>query len=412
LPAPIGNWLPNSAQTAGRYYDYNFELYRRKTNGTTGATFNAAEYDKVNPTLSSVALSGSYNDLSNKPTIPSAYSLPTATSSVLGGVSIGSGVSIDGNGAISVSTAYAASSHTHTASSITDFASAVASASPAEVLEYTTSASFPATGSTGKIYVATDASRAYRWTGAAYAEVGPSGPYYGYASTAQSQDLTATTVVMNPANVRTAIRSFVRSPYGTNYTASGGTVNSLNNTVTCNLTGGASANGAAVTYHQGNGWSGRFRQGFDWSLPTAFNISITRQTCPSTGIFRALFGCLTSAYGWGTLDGRGIGFEIRQSRIWVLAHNGTSLTSVDSGIDTFSGDYQQEVVDIWIRSDGSGSVTLTRSLNGGTASSYTTTGGPSATTTGTNACAWVGVNNGATASSANFIFSPQLVSVQ
>jgi hypothetical protein len=72
---------------------------------------------------------------------------------------------------------FAPSSHTHTASAITDFDSAVASASPAEVLEYTTSASFPATGSTGKLYVATDSSRAYRWTGAAYAEVGPAGAY-------------------------------------------------------------------------------------------------------------------------------------------------------------------------------------------------------------------------------------------
>lgn len=38
------------------------------------------------PTLAAVATSGSYNDLSNKPTIPSAYTLPVATASVLGGV--------------------------------------------------------------------------------------------------------------------------------------------------------------------------------------------------------------------------------------------------------------------------------------------------------------------------------------
>ena len=36
--------------------------------------------------LATVATSGSYNDLSNKPTIPAAYSLPTASSSTLGGV--------------------------------------------------------------------------------------------------------------------------------------------------------------------------------------------------------------------------------------------------------------------------------------------------------------------------------------
>ena len=60
--------------------------------------------------LATVATSGSYNDLSDKPTIPSAYTLPTASSSVTGGVKIGSGITITG-GVISVSTAYAASSH-------------------------------------------------------------------------------------------------------------------------------------------------------------------------------------------------------------------------------------------------------------------------------------------------------------
>lgn len=38
------------------------------------------------PTLAAVAVSGSYNDLSNKPTIPPAYTLPIASASTLGGV--------------------------------------------------------------------------------------------------------------------------------------------------------------------------------------------------------------------------------------------------------------------------------------------------------------------------------------
>lgn len=38
------------------------------------------------PEFAAVATTGSYNDLSNKPTIPSAYTLPVATASVLGGV--------------------------------------------------------------------------------------------------------------------------------------------------------------------------------------------------------------------------------------------------------------------------------------------------------------------------------------
>lgn len=47
--------------------------------------------------------SGNYNDLTNKPTIPSAYTLPTASSTVKGGVKVGNGLSIDANGALSVS---------------------------------------------------------------------------------------------------------------------------------------------------------------------------------------------------------------------------------------------------------------------------------------------------------------------
>jgi hypothetical protein len=51
--------------------------------------------------LANVASSGSYVDLTNKPTIPSAYTLPVATASVLGGVKQGGNVAIDGNGVIS-----------------------------------------------------------------------------------------------------------------------------------------------------------------------------------------------------------------------------------------------------------------------------------------------------------------------
>lgn len=56
--------------------------------------------------LATVATSGSYSDLSNKPTIPSAYTLPTASSSTLGGVKIGTGLSIS-SGTVFVSSAYA-----------------------------------------------------------------------------------------------------------------------------------------------------------------------------------------------------------------------------------------------------------------------------------------------------------------
>jgi carbonic anhydrase/acetyltransferase-like protein (isoleucine patch superfamily) len=50
--------------------------------------------------LSPVATSGNYNDLTNKPIIPSSFALPTATASVLGGVKVGANLSIDANGVL------------------------------------------------------------------------------------------------------------------------------------------------------------------------------------------------------------------------------------------------------------------------------------------------------------------------
>ena len=54
-------------------------------------------------TLAAVATSGSYNDLSNKPTIPAAFNLAPATSTVLGGVKVGSGLSVAADGTITAS---------------------------------------------------------------------------------------------------------------------------------------------------------------------------------------------------------------------------------------------------------------------------------------------------------------------
>lgn len=64
----------------------------------TASTLTA--YAKITD-LSAVAKTGSYNDLTNKPTIPAVYTLPNATSSTLGGVKVGSNISVS-NGTISV----------------------------------------------------------------------------------------------------------------------------------------------------------------------------------------------------------------------------------------------------------------------------------------------------------------------
>lgn len=52
--------------------------------------------------LATVASSGNYTDLSNKPAIPNSYSLPPATSAVLGGVKAGAGISVSADGTLSI----------------------------------------------------------------------------------------------------------------------------------------------------------------------------------------------------------------------------------------------------------------------------------------------------------------------
>jgi hypothetical protein len=71
---------------------------------SVAAPFSGSYNDLTSkPTL----FSGSYTDLTNKPTIPSAYSLLTATTSVLGGVKIdGTTITINGSGVITAVQAF------------------------------------------------------------------------------------------------------------------------------------------------------------------------------------------------------------------------------------------------------------------------------------------------------------------
>lgn len=57
-----------------------------------------------------------------------------------------------------------------------------------DVVEYTSASAFPATGESGKIYVATDTNRTYRWGGSAYVEISESLALGETASTAYAGD--------------------------------------------------------------------------------------------------------------------------------------------------------------------------------------------------------------------------------
>jgi hypothetical protein len=77
--------------------------------GTSGALTTAAQISASSVSgLATVATTGSYNDLSNKPTIPAAYTLPNATTTTLGGVIVGTGLGVS-SGTVSVTYGTAAS---------------------------------------------------------------------------------------------------------------------------------------------------------------------------------------------------------------------------------------------------------------------------------------------------------------
>lgn len=126
-------------------------------------------YIQNKPTLATVATSGSYNDLQDQPQIPDAqvnsdWNSSSGVSEILNKPTLGTAASkntgvangvaeLDANGLVPTS-------------QLPSFVD--------DVLEYASQSAFPATGETGKIYVALDTNLTYRWSGSAYVEISPS----------------------------------------------------------------------------------------------------------------------------------------------------------------------------------------------------------------------------------------------
>lgn len=114
----VTRW-PNMSEV-GSKQNLVIKLNGGTTEGTNQFTYNVTAAKSINITpssigaaasshnhnasqvsgLSKVATSGSYNDLTNKPSIPSAYTLPKATTSTLGGIKVGDGLEITGDGTL------------------------------------------------------------------------------------------------------------------------------------------------------------------------------------------------------------------------------------------------------------------------------------------------------------------------
>jgi len=119
------------------------------TQAEAGALYAAASHNQSASTitgLASVATSGTYTDLSGRPTLGTAAALNAGTAA--GNVPI-----LDSSALIP---------------------SALLPGFVDDVLEFASLAAFPVTGEAGKLYINLATNRQYRWSGSTYAEINPS----------------------------------------------------------------------------------------------------------------------------------------------------------------------------------------------------------------------------------------------
>lgn len=110
------NTLPTTSTTKSvtQWFQLVVNFLKSLLNKVNTHTHNGTDAPKV-----------SYNDLTDKPTIPDEYELPVATSTTLGGVKSGTDITVDASGNVSVND----NSHKHNASTITGLATVATSGS-------------------------------------------------------------------------------------------------------------------------------------------------------------------------------------------------------------------------------------------------------------------------------------------
>lgn len=103
------NTLPNTSttKTVTQWFQLVVNYLKSLTHLFKSHTHNGTDAPKV-----------SYNDLTDKPTIPEEYELPVASSTTLGGVKSGTDITVDASGNVSVKD----NSHKHTTDNITGLA--------------------------------------------------------------------------------------------------------------------------------------------------------------------------------------------------------------------------------------------------------------------------------------------------
>ena len=224
-----------------------------------------------------------------------------------------------------------------------------------------------------------------------------------YANVAQTTDWNSTTVAMNPARMLDALANWAQFLPNTSANTSGGgaTVNAMQ--ALCDS--GSTSGGTTSLYTNSNGGITNFMsqqsRGVDWAKRRYFCVRVRREaTASSTGFGRFYYGFFTTSSSGGQPTQRSIGFELRGTapRLWVIAHNGTTLTQFDTGWDVTGGsDNTNEF--LVESSGGTVNVYVDGTLRG------TTTGGPTTLSADSSGGINYQVGNGGTAARTAFFVS-------
>lgn len=241
-----------------------------------------------------------------------------------------------------------------------------------------------------------------------------------YATTAQAQAATSTTTVASPASVRDALLNWREFLFWSASVANGATgsispsysghyLTSATTTTTSGTAVWTPGTPAAVFTLAGV-YSGQATSAKNWAIPQSMWIRVARHTSAANSVFRVQWGEKATNTAFAQINGRGVGFEIRDARLWILAHDGTTLTQFDTGINTNGGQGNSAVpFDVLLTSSG-GTVTLTFS-NAGSTSTASTTGGP--TSLGSNSTFLTAeLTNGASATACTFHHSHPRITIQ
>ena len=197
-----------------------------------------------------------------------------------------------------------------------------------DILEFANLAAFPATGESGKIYVALDTNFTYRWTGSAYVQIGGSSGFeqqlqrYWYSVIANT--LNTTLLQVNNTNSFTVSgTASIVSRASTLYY----------NSIAMNNYLSATANGSNCGIKNNNQGDGSYLEGFDSSF--VFINNDTNVNCETTVGYYGLLSAIPNIDKVNyTTDFVGVGNDVGDTNLSFYCRRNTetpSYTKVDCG---------------------------------------------------------------------------------